>query len=147
MAHEYTAVVLDDASKTDILQRHVFCVGSSREWRVHCHHMTCDLNPAAKSIAADFVGQRVALEVVAFGYIPELPGGGAEGCLLAALEVKCVVPSKNATKHITLYHHKSMKPRQSNDIVDWVPVEPYTVYGVVQEVNPERKPAEVATHG
>lgn len=139
----YTAVVLTAESKADILQRHGICVSEGGDWKLQCHHMTCDMKPAAKSVAADFIGQQVALEVVAFGYLSDRPNGGPDDCLLAAVEVKCVVPSKNATKHITLYHHKSMKPVQSNDIVDWVPVAPYTVYGVVQEVNPEPKPVEV----
>lgn len=129
----YTAVVLTEESKQTLIERQVRNVlSNSPGWVVKCHHMTCDMKPAAKSIAADFIGQEVELEVVKYGIM--LLGDQCEAGI-AAVEVKCVVPSKNQIKHITLYHHESTKPVKSNEITEWVPIsEPYTLRGVVQEV-------------
>jgi hypothetical protein len=53
-----------------------------------------------------------------------------------AVEVDTAVPSKNARKHITLACDKAngWKPMRSNDITEWLEVEPFSLYGIVQEV-------------
>lgn len=131
----YTAVVLTEESKKALRLRTVSVTTEETPgFLIKCHHMTCDMKPAAKSIAADFIGQEVELEVVRVGYLA-LPDVHPAACIMAA-EVKCCVPSKNAIKHITLYHHESVKPVKSNDITHWgdPPGGPFTIRGVVQEV-------------
>ena len=112
----YTAVVLTEESRAELIS----VMGLDRNlpsgWAIKCHHMTVDMRPAAKSIAADFIGQTVELELIAAGALMASAGVG-----IFAVEVACVVPSKNERKHITLAHHESVKPKQSNDIVDWLP--------------------------
>jgi hypothetical protein len=93
---------------------------------VLCHHCTVDLKPIAKSMGQSLDGQRHEMKVIRVG---RLDG-------IMAVEVETVVPSKNDRKHITLCCDKvnGWKPKQSNDITEWTDIEPFIVYGVVQEV-------------
>jgi hypothetical protein len=92
---------------------------------VLAHHSTGDTKPAAKSIAGHMIGQRVEIKVVRFG----------KSETVGAVEIECEMPSKNARKHITLWCDRIAggKPVQSNDITEWVDVEPFTLFGIVQE--------------
>ena len=125
----YTAVVLTEESRAQVLG--MFGVSEiPAGWEIKAHHMTCDLKPAAKSIAADMIGQTVDIEIVSLGLML-----GADSAGIMALGVECAAPSKNAVKHITVAHHATVKPKMSNDIVSWTPVaNRFTVQGVVQEV-------------
>lgn len=130
----YTAVVLTEESRLALLD-HVQANmhnGLPSEWVIKAHHMTVDMKPAAKSMAADLVGQTVTLDVVKLGIGVTVPGEG-----IIAVEVKCVVPSKNQIKHVTICHHQNVKPVMSNSITNWTDMqagEPLVLTGVVQEV-------------
>ena len=131
----YTAVVLTEESKRALRLRTIsVTTENAPKVVIKCHHMTCDMKSAAKSIAADFIGQEVELEVIRVGYL-SLPDTHPDAYIVAA-EVTCCVPSKNAIKHITLHHHESVKPVKSNDITQWQtpPGGPFTIRGVVQEI-------------
>ena len=126
----YTAVVLTEESRNYLLD----AFGGPKEipsgWETKAHHMTVDMKPAAKSLAAELIGQEVALEIVSIGVLMIEDGVG-----IVALGVRCDVPSKNDVKHITVAHHPSVKPKMSNEIPVWTPVSPtHTIRGVVQEV-------------
>lgn len=129
----YTAVVLTEESRQRLITSFAALLTDLPEgWLIKCHHMTVDMKPADKSMAVDFIGQEVDLEITRFGQMHVAPGAG-----IFAVEVKCVVPSKNQIKHITMAHHNSVKPVKSNDITDWqdsVDTEPVILRGVVQEV-------------
>jgi hypothetical protein len=94
-------------------------------FEVLCHHMTIDLKPITKSMGQPFDGQRHEMKVIRVG---RLDG-------IMAVEVETVVPSKNERKHITLCCDKvnGCKPMRSNDITDWVDIEPFTLFGIVKE--------------
>jgi hypothetical protein len=120
----YTACVLETESHTTLMawvrQNHEV----PETFMIKGHHCTVDLKPIAKSMAADMSGQRHELRVIRFG---RLDG-------IMAVEVETVVPTKNERKHITLCHAPDVKPKASNDITEWTDIEPFVVYGVVQEV-------------
>jgi len=122
----YTACVLDESSRTTLVEWMHSTQQPAEHFEVLCHHVTIDLKPIAKSMGAEFNGQRHEMRVVRFG---RLDG-------IMAVEVETVVPSKNDRKHITLCCDKvnGWKPKQSNDIVEWTDIEPFILYGVVQEV-------------
>jgi Fungal tRNA ligase phosphodiesterase domain len=133
----YTAVVLTEESRLALLDKVVSGLHGDRglpvDWVIKAHHMTVDMKPASKSMAADFVGQTVTLEVLRLGVGITAPNEG-----IIAVEVKCCVPSKNAIKHVTICHHQNVKPVKSNDITNWTDAwlgeEPLVLTGVVQEV-------------
>jgi hypothetical protein len=119
----YTACVLE-AESHSILIGWMQSYDVPENFLTKGHHVTVDMKPAAKSMAASMMGQRHELKVIRFG---RLDG-------IMAVEVDTVVPSKNERKHITLCHSPEVKPMMSNSITEWVDVEPFILYGVVQEV-------------
>lgn len=135
MASVYTAVVLDEASRADLLS----CFGEpsrlgpafGASWLVKAHHMTIDTKPAAKAGVADLVGKEFTLEVKAFGMMMVGPDAG-----ICAVKVECAAPSKNAVKHITVAHADGVKPFRSNEITEWKEHvgEPIVLRGTVVEV-------------
>lgn len=120
----YTALVLEAESHEVLLswvrQNHEV----PEHFLVKGHHCTVDLKPIAKSMGAEFNGQKHELRVIRFG---RLDG-------IMAVEVETVVPSKNERKHITVCHAPEVKPRASNDIVEWTDIPPFVLHGVVKEV-------------
>jgi hypothetical protein len=76
-------------------------------------------------MAGHMIGQRIEIRVIRFG----------KSETVGAVEIECEMPSKNARKHITLWcdREKGGKPVQSNDITEWTEIEPFIVYGTVQE--------------
>jgi len=121
----YTAVVLHENSHVALMQwLEANNGGVPGGWLVKGHHCTVDLKPAAKSMGAEFVGKTVELRVVRLG----VDAG------IMAVEVETVVPSKNSRKHVTLCHSPEVKPKASNDIVEWKEIESFVLAGTVQEV-------------
>lgn len=135
MASVYTAVVLNEESRADLLS----CFGEGtrlglsfgESWVIKAHHMTIDTKPAAKAGVADIVGKEFTLEVKAFGMMMVSPGEG-----ICAVRVECAAPSKNAIKHVTVAHSTGVKPMMSNSITEWKEHvgEPIVLRGTVVEV-------------
>ena len=123
----YTAVVLDEASRAKILIH----VRIPDNFNVIAHHMTVDLQPSAKSMAKDMIGQSVSMLVTTVG-----TGYNSDGSLsIIALGVVTEAPSKNTRKHITVaLDPRFAKPKDSNNINNWTNIAPFTVTGEVQEV-------------
>jgi hypothetical protein len=121
----YTACVLEQNSRTTLVEWMHSNHEVPEHFEILAHHSTVDLKPIAKSMGCDLNGQRHEMRVVRFG---RLDG-------IMAVEVETVVPSKNDRKHITLCCDKvnGWKPMRSNDIVEWTDIEPFVLYGVVQE--------------
>jgi hypothetical protein len=132
MANVYTAVALDATSQERLLG----AVTIPEGWKTYGEHMTIELKPLAKSMAAELDGQTKSLTVVALGI--------SEAAI--AVEVTTDAPSKNTRKHITVAVAPGCKPRQSNDILNWdrthdivgMPLE-----GVVREMETPAPAAEV----
>jgi len=122
----YTAVLLNEESRNRLLESATVIAKEGME--IKCHHMTVDLKPISKSMAAHMAGRQVELKVVRFGMLT------IDGKAIMAAEVECEVPSKNTRKHVTIAHHPEIKPKMSNEIQEWVEVTPFTLYGTVQEV-------------
>jgi len=122
----YTACVLEETSRITLVEWMHSTQQPAEHFEVLCHHCTVDLKPIAKSMGQSLDGQRHEMKVIRVG---RLDG-------IMAVEVETVVPSKNDRKHITLCCDKvnGWKPKQSNDITEWTDIEPFIVYGVVQEV-------------
>ena len=119
----YTACVLEESSRNELLGRFML----PANFDILAHHMTVDMKPVSKSMAAEMHRQRCEMKVIRFG---RLDG-------IIAVEVETVVPSKNARKHITLCVDRAngWKPVQSNDIIDWIDVvETFPIFGIVKEV-------------
>ncbi len=116
----YTAVVLDEISKSKLIG---MFGNLPNGWNLLCHHMTINLGKAKNP---ELVGKEVALKVVSVA--------GDEKVI--AVGVDADLPSKNTIKHITVAINPSNggKAKHSNDLKIWKPIEPFTVNGIVKEV-------------
>lgn len=121
----YTAVVLDAESVAKLMAKFEFDMPDG--WTVKAHHMTTNMGKAANGPAAAFVGQTVDLKVVSL----------ARDNKVMAVGVECEVPSVNTHKHVTLAVNEAGggKAKQSNDLTEWLAVQPFTLRGTVTEVS------------
>lgn len=117
----YTAVVLDDWSRNELLDR----IGGMipNDWEIIAHHMTVNLGSAESEYMADFP---IELHVKSI----------ASDDKVIAVEVEGF-PSKNKIPHITIAVNRKMggKPVMSNNLVNWEPLdEKFGVFGYLTEV-------------
>jgi hypothetical protein len=126
MANVYTALFLDDASRTAVLEFLSTQLEIPEDYLVNeKFHMTIDTKPIAMTAAAALNGQTGHATIKSIGV--------GEGIM--AVEVDTDIPSKNERKHITVARRKDVKPFKSNEIADWRPVStPIILSGLIEEV-------------
>lgn len=117
----YSAVVLNPQSKDAILNH----LSIPNDWKIICHHMTIKLGELPENLKGK-VGERVTLKVTELGKSDK------------AIAVKVETDlSQNAIPHITVAINAKAgaKPKDSNDIKEWTPLEEtFTVTGRIEEV-------------
>lgn len=120
----YSCVLLDQASKTALLERN-FPIDIPTDWKTFAHHMTITLGELKDKSE---IGQNVILQVTAVG-ISDM-----------AMAVKVNgFHSKNDIPHITLaINPDGGKPVMSNNITKWQDIKPFIVTGVVSEIKYEK---------
>ena len=119
----YSAVVLDEKSHNELLER--FKGSIPKGFKVFAHHMTIVFGKGLDDKRD--IGKPVTLTVTELG----------KSDMAIAVKVEGY-PSTNKIPHITLAVNTSEggKPYDSNRIKNWVPVENFTVTGIVTEVTP-----------
>jgi hypothetical protein len=135
----YTGVILVEEDRDALL-----VAAGHREnekmigWVEVGHHVTLHTGPAPAEIQPA-LGNVEIVEVTHFGALFFENGTG-----IAAVKVKLPehLTCKNDTPHITVARHADVKPKTSNEIVEWVPVETRVLLrGIVTEVPfPKREP-------
>ena len=118
----YSAVVLDEASRTKLVTRFKHLIPD--DWKIMAHHMTIVFG---KGVPSEDVGEIVKLRGIELGMSDK------------AIAIKVVgYTSANAIPHITIGIAPDAKPVMSNDITNWEPLESYiNLTGVVTEVKPQ----------
>lgn len=117
----YSAVVLDPQSRDRILNH----VAIPNDWKVICHHMTIKMGELPEDLK-NKKGEKVTLKVSKLGK--------SEKALAVGIDTDL---SLNAIPHITVAINTSVgaKPKDSNDIKDWVDLdESFTVSGRIEEI-------------
>ena len=116
----YTGVVLDEISKSKLIN---MFGNLPPEWHLLCHHMTINLGKAKNP---ELLGKEVTLKVISV----------ASDDKVIAVGIDTDLPSKNPIKHITVAVNPSNggKAKHSNDLQIWKPITPFTVNGIVKEV-------------
>lgn len=121
----YTAINLDEESKTKLVRHLIGYIPTG--WEIIAHHMTINMGPIDKGPIKDrkFIGTSVEVEVDAI----------AADDKVIAVRVKTPIPSNNKIKHITVAVNRTNggKPVMSNDLTDWQPLEPITLFGTIEE--------------
>lgn len=116
----YSAVVLDNGSKTALLSRvdnHI-----PEGWKVFAHHMTIVFGKGVPN--KEDLGKEVTLYVEAIGLSDMAMAVKVDG-----------YPSANAIPHITIaINPDGGKPKDSNLIKNWRPVKKFIVNGVITEI-------------
>ena len=119
----YTCCVLLTRSQEQLID----AVPTPGGWRVIAHHATVNMGPLEKGPMADVLpGTEVRLQITHVGKSARALAVRVEGDLFR---------SANQIPHITVGVAPGAKPVESNDIVDWIPVKPFHVVGVLQEVS------------
>ena len=123
----YTAVVLDRDSACRLLERVKDVVPAG--WSLYCHHVTVNLGTKDRGPMKDIeLGSVFEMTVVSLGSSPKAIAVAVDG-----------VPSLNENPHITCGIAPGAKPKDSNEITDWVcassPGRPWLMLkGTLQEV-------------
>lgn len=118
----YTAVVLDNESRTKLLQR--FTGEIPGDWKIIAHHMTITFGQPLSTIGLEaFNGNEVDLTVTHLGKSDD------------AIAVKVYgFKTTNKIPHITLAVPQGNSPVKSNQIKNWGPLEErIDIKGVVTE--------------
>jgi predicted kinase len=116
----YSAVVLDAASKTKLLD--LVHDKIPQGWTPFAHHMTIVFGKGVKN--KEDLGKKVTLTVTHVGLTDKVIAVQVEG-----------YESANKVPHITVaVNPDGGKPVMSNDITNWQNVKPFVLMGVVTEV-------------
>lgn len=117
---EYSAVVLDAASKTKLLD--MMHDKIPQDWNIIAHHMTISFGKGVKN--KEDLGKQVTLTVTEIG----------KSDMALAVKVEGY-PSDNKIPHITVaINPEGGKPVMSNDITKWQSVKPFILMGVVTDI-------------
>lgn len=123
----YSAVVIDDASKAALLQNHTIAQHINEDHEVIAHHMTIKLGGL---VGTDHEGRIGKAEEFMATHIGTYDNGN-----LVAVLVDGISDNKNPHITISLNRNAGVKPKDSNLITNWTPLqEPIPVKGVVLEI-------------
>jgi len=122
----YSGIVLDEKSRTKLLEIFKPTWEDEDGWETIAHHMTIKMGPLPED-RRNMIGSRFTMRVVAF----------AGNDKVKAVEVESPIDTINKTPHITLAVNRGNggKPMMSNSLTNWVPVKTELyVTGIVEEV-------------
>jgi hypothetical protein len=117
----YSAVVLDGPSKEKIINH----LSIPNDWKIINHHMTIKMGELPENLKNE-IGKKVNLNVV--------KQGKSDKALAVGINTDL---SQNKIPHVTVAINAAAgaKPKDSNDIQEWVDLEePFTISGWVEEV-------------
>jgi predicted kinase len=119
----YSAVVLDNGSKSTLLSRLEDMIPDG--WKVFAHHMTIVFGKGVPN--KEDLGKEVTLYVEAIGLSDMAMAVRVEG-----------YPSTNAIPHITIaINPDGGKPVMSNNITKWQKIKNFAIKGIVTEIKKE----------
>lgn len=131
----YSAVILDGSSKEKIINH----LSIPNDWKIINHHMTIKMGELPENLKNQ-IGSKVTLKVTKQGKSDKALAVGVETDL-----------SQNKIPHVTVAINASAgaKPKDSNDIEEWVDLEEsFTISGRIEEVlfqQPFKSPSSPTT--
>ena len=122
----YSAVVLDEVSRKQLLSFVKDFVLIPSEWRIINHHMTIGFKKPVPDELKDYIGKKIDLRVKEIGVSDDAIAVKVEGFF-----------TYNEIPHITIAIPKNGKPSNSNLITNWMSIpndREIIVSGVVAEI-------------
>jgi len=122
----YSAVVLDEVSRKQLLSFVKDFVLIPSEWRIINHHMTIGFKKPVPDELKDYIGKNIDLRVKEIGVSDDAIAVKVEGFF-----------TYNEIPHITIAIPKNGKPSNSNLITNWMSIpndREIIVSGVVTEI-------------
>ncbi len=115
----FTAIVLDGESRKACIARaqDLDLIGDFP--KVHCHHVTLCMG----ALPYEVTDPKRTVVVTHYGRIKGR---------VSAFRVAFASDSRNEVPHVTIATSDDAKPRESNDIREWIPVANFTLTGTVQ---------------
>ena len=124
----YVAIVFNKESHKKLKNRlialsaqRVVPVLDWRVWDLKCHHCTLAFGTDS---GYEFAERTLTVDAI------------ASNELVIAFRVKGAEDSKNATPHVTAAVEERGKPVMSNQLTDWIEIEPFEITGTVKIVYP-----------
>lgn len=129
----YAAIVLNDYSRDLLLKKNIV----PHDWNIGCDHITLCYNDNGKETGkfldkiSSLVGKFICVNATGVGVHSD--GNGLTGLFALKAELPEGIPCRNTTPHVTLGWRPPMKPRESNDITEWVTLStPITLMGRIR---------------
>lgn len=113
---KYAAGFLSEEDKKKILTH--FSKDIPKDWTTICHHMTMNLGRLQEK-DKHLLGKEFKSKITHLGIDKDIG--------IMALKIDTDIPSKNEHKHITLALKEGTKPFRSNDIQEWIEIEPLEI--------------------
>ncbi len=113
---KYAAGFLSEEDKKKILTH--FSENIPENWKTICHHMTMNLGRLQEK-DKHLLGKEFKSKITHLGINKDIG--------IMALKIDTDIPSKNEHKHITLALKEGTKPFRSNDIQEWIEIEPLEI--------------------
>ena len=128
---KYCAIVLNQVSKKRLMEQMVgFLEELPLGWKVDCDHLTLKMGGLTDEYVNIIPNTPVRMQVVEVGIM--------RGSIIAVrAEPSGGIESRNKIPHITITYNEAagVKPRQSNDIVEWHVVRyPFWLSGNIKEI-------------
>lgn len=125
----YTGIFLDPESKAALMSRCPPPPG----WSIRADHVTVNLGPAQPRFIERLgaLGTQLKLKVTAIGDIY----GKVQAVSVDFDDGSDAPFTANTVPHVTLYLaiHQGAKAKESNEILNWSPIEPFTISGTFKE--------------
>ena len=129
----YAAIMLNDYSKDLLRKKNIV----PHDWNTGCDHITLCYNDRSKEAEecleklSPFIGKFISVNATGVGARSDKDG--LTGLFALKAELPEGIPCRNTTPHVTLGWKPPMKPRESNDITEWVTLStPITLMGRIR---------------
>lgn len=123
----YSAVILDKESHDKLLS--IFYIPDN--WIIYAHHMTICIGELP-TIYRDYRNEDVKLTVTHYSFTNKVLTVKVDGFF--ALSRGGKNETSNRIPHITVATSPNSRPKDSNDIENWIKIKPFILNGTVKEV-------------
>jgi hypothetical protein len=131
----YSAIVLDEKSRQELLQRFVYGDDEFNDWIKICHHMTICMGELPEHIKRYWLDEEVELVITHIGRSDKALAVKVEGFFTLNKKTSFEFEIIDRIPHITIAINPiDGAPKDSNYITNWEKIETIKLTGVVEEI-------------